>query len=96
MTGKQRAYLRKLANTIDGKYQIGKEGIESAYYTASINDALEANELIKIHVLENSELDVKTACDLLCKKTGALPIQIIGRKFVIYRMSEKKPKIFLP
>ena len=28
MTSKQRAYLRGLANTIDAKYQIGKNGVE--------------------------------------------------------------------
>ena len=28
MTGKQRAYLRGLANSIDAKYQIGKGGID--------------------------------------------------------------------
>ena len=29
MTGKQRAYLRKLANGIDAKYQIGKGNIDN-------------------------------------------------------------------
>jgi RNA-binding protein len=96
MTGKQKAYLRKLANHIDVKYQIGKDGIENDNYITLINAALNANELIKIHVLENSEYTAKKACDLLCKLTDAFPVQVIGRKFVIYKCSEKKPKIELP
>lgn len=96
MTGKQRAYLRKLAQHIDAKYQIGKDGLEKDSFIAQINDALEANELIKIHVLENSELTAAEACDTLCGKTGADPVQVIGRKFVIFRSSEKKPVIQLP
>ncbi|MBQ7036606.1 MAG: YhbY family RNA-binding protein [Clostridia bacterium] len=30
MTGKQRAYLRGLANSIDAKFQIGKGGVDFA------------------------------------------------------------------
>lgn len=96
MTGKQRAFLRKLANTTDTDYQIGKGGVVSENFIALINDALEANELIKIHVLENSGYTAKSAIDLLCEYTGAEPIQVIGRRIVIYRKSSKKPKIELP
>ncbi len=96
MTGKQRAFLRKLANGIDVRYQTGKEGIDSENYTALIDSALEANELIKIHVLENSVLPAKEICEMLCQKTGADPVQVIGRKIVLYRKSQKKQKIFLP
>ena len=31
ITGKQRAYLRGLANTMDPIFQIGKNGIEEAF-----------------------------------------------------------------
>ena len=53
MTGKQRAYLRSLANTIDAKYQIGKSGVDEQTIKM-IDLALEARELIKVKVLENS------------------------------------------
>ena len=52
MTGKQRAYLRGLANSIDAKYQIGKGGVDENTIKM-VDEALEANELIKIKVLEN-------------------------------------------
>ncbi|MBE6912875.1 MAG: ribosome assembly RNA-binding protein YhbY [Ruminococcaceae bacterium] len=95
MTGKQRAYLRGLANGLDAKYQIGKDGIDEQ--TIKMVDlALEANELIKIKVLENALLDVRFCCEELCEATGAEPVQCIGNKFVLYRESEKNKMIRLP
>ncbi|MBQ8004495.1 MAG: ribosome assembly RNA-binding protein YhbY [Oscillospiraceae bacterium] len=95
MTGKQRAYLRGLANGIDAKYQIGKDGIDDE--TIKMVDlALEANELIKIKILENALLDTRSVSDVLCEATGANPVQCIGNKVVLYRESEKNKTIILP
>ena len=92
MTGKQRAYLRALANGIDAKYQIGKDGIDDE--TIKMVDlALEANELIKIKILENSLLDTRSVSDMLCEQTGAYPVQCIGNKVVLYRESRKKKRL---
>ncbi len=95
MTGKQRAYLRGLANSIDAKYQIGKNGIDYNFLT-QIRQALEANELIKIHVLENSLSDIREVCGQLCERVDAQPVQVIGNRFVIYKKSQNNPKIELP
>lgn len=95
MTGKQRAYLRGLANGIDAKYQIGKGGVDNNTI-AMVEEALEANELIKIKVLENSMLEVREACEEICQKTGAFPVQCIGNKFVIYRESVNNKTIEIP
>ncbi len=95
MTGKQRAYLRGLANSIDAKYQIGKGGVDEQ--TIRMLDlALEANELIKVKVLENSFLDVRTTCGEICERIGAEPVQCIGSKFVIYRESKENKTIVIP
>lgn len=95
MTGKQRAYLRSLANTIDAKYQIGKDGIDEQ--TIRMLDlALEARELIKIKVLENSFLEVRDCCGEVCEALSAEPVQCIGRKFVIYRESKNNKTIVVP
>ena len=95
MTGKQRAYLRKLANGVEAKYQIGKDGIDEE--TIKMVDlALEANELIKIKVLENALLDVRSCCEEICDETGAYPVQCIGNKFVLYRESQKNKTINIP
>ena len=95
MTSKQRAYLRGLANSLDAKYQIGKNGIDYNFLT-QIRQGLEANELIKVHVLENSLLDTRTVCHELCERVDAQPVQVIGSKFIIYKRSEKNPQIELP
>ena len=55
LTGKQRSYLRKLANSESSLFQIGKGGI-SASVVKQIEEALEAKELIKVHLLDNSDL----------------------------------------
>ncbi len=95
MTGKQRAYLRGLANGIDAKYQIGKNGIDEET-VVMVDLALEANELIKIKILENALLDTRTVSDELCEQTGAFPVQCIGNKVVLYRESKKNKTIKIP
>ena len=47
---KNRAYLRSLSNTLEALYQIGKGGVTPAV-AQTLDDALEARELIKISLL---------------------------------------------
>ena len=97
LTSKQRAQLRGLANGIDTILHIGKDGIGDNLI-AQANDALEARELIKGKVLENSLLSTREAAEALAKATRAEVVQVIGTKFVLYRPShnkEKKDKIVL-
>ena len=94
MTGKQRAGLRKMANTLETIIYIGKEGVTDRV-VKEVYDALEARELIKGCVQQGAPLDAKEALTLLCEKTGAEPIQFIGRRFVMYRPSREKPRIVI-
>ena len=55
MTGKQRAGLRKMANTLDTIIYIGKEGITDGT-VKEVYDALEARELIKGCVQQGAPL----------------------------------------
>ena len=91
ITSKQRAYLRSLANGVPCIFQIGKDGI-SENLINQLSDALDARELIKIHVLENCELSAKKACDEVSKILHAEPVQVIGSKFIIYRQSKNEKK----
>ena len=95
LTGKQRAYLRSLAHNIDPIFQIGKNGIEENFLI-QVSQALEARELIKIKVLENSGLETREASDIICAKLKCEGIQAIGNKMVIYKKSKNKPKIEIP
>lgn len=95
LTGKQRAYLRKLGHKLDPIFQVGKNGIEESFFS-QVDGALEKRELIKIKVLENSGMDTREASDLICKTVKAEGIQCIGSKMVIYRESKKNPVIEVP
>jgi RNA-binding protein len=95
ITSKQRAYLRSLANPIPTIMQIGKGGL-TENLLKTVSDALEARELIKLHVLENSGEDAYDLLQDLAAQLGAEPVAVVGRKIVLYRASEKKPVIVLP
>lgn len=92
LTSKQRAQLRGLAALEDTIIQVGKGGI-TENLVASVEQALQARELIKGRVLENSMLSPREACDALAEACRAEPVQVIGTKFVLYRRNEKEPKI---
>lgn len=96
LNSKQRAYLRSKAAGIDTIMQIGKGGI-TGNILATISDALEARELIKIRVLENSEYTPREAADIISEEIAADVVQVIGTKFVLFRVSSnaKKRKIDL-
>ena len=96
MTGKQRAYLRSLANTVPAKYQIGKNGFSDPNFLQQLEEGLEKNELVKITVLENAGLTAREASDAICEKIGAVGVQAIGRKIVLYKESKENRKIILP
>ncbi len=91
LTSKQRAQLRGMANTIDTILQVGKEGVTDSLIHQA-DEALEARELIKGRVLENSMLTAREVCDQLTKPTRSEPVQVIGSKFVLYRETHSKPK----
>lgn len=92
MTGKQRAKLRAMANTIETILYIGKEGITDNT-VKECYDALEARELIKGCVQQGAPISAREALTELCEKTGAEPIQQIGRRFVMFRQSRDNPRI---
>ena len=94
MTGKDRAKLRSMANTIQPIFQVGKGGITETMIE-QLSMALDARELIKITVLETAEVDAREASDQLCKALRAEPVQCIGRKVSLYRRNNKEPKIEL-
>ena len=94
MTGKQRAKLRKMANTIPALYQMGKDGM-TENMVRQFEDALEAKELSKVHVLDSALLDTREAAEMAAKASGAETIQIIGNKFVLYKPSKENPRITL-
>ena len=96
LTGKQRAYLRALSNSLTAKYQVGKAGFEDDAFLTQIREGLEKNELIKVHVLEAADLVPREVSDGICRIIGCDGVQTIGNKFVLYKKSKNNPKIKLP
>lgn len=97
MTSKQRAYLKGLAMTMDPILQIGKSSL-TPELTQSVSEALEARELIKIHVLKNCADDGKELAAILSERTHSQVVQVIGKMIVLYKPAkeEKDRKIVLP
>jgi RNA-binding protein len=95
LTGKQKRFLRSMGNEMDPILQVGKGGVTEAVITQT-DETLEARELIKGRVLPNSIEDIKGAAQELADRTQAELVQVIGRNFLLYRVSKKKPLIILP
>lgn len=92
LTSKDRAALRKIANSLDTILQVGKGGIGEQVIKQA-NDALEAREIIKGKVLENAPAFAKEVAEELAAATNSDVVQVIGTKFVLYRKNKKNPKI---
>lgn len=91
LTSKQRAQLRALASQQDTILHVGKEGIGDNLIKQA-DDALEARELMKGRVLDNSMLTAREAAEILSRVTRSEVVQVIGSKFVLYRYQHKKDK----
>ena len=87
--------MRSLANDLPAIMQIGKGGLTDNMLK-TFSDALEAKELIKLHVLENCGAAPKDVLAALAEALDAEPVAVTGKKIVLYRASEKKPMIELP
>ena len=95
MTGKQRAYLRKLSHDLEPIFQVGKGGV-TPELTKAVGEALEKRELIKLTILKNCFEDVRDVANVIAERNHAEVIQVIGRRFVLYRESSEDPQIIIP
>ncbi|MDR1687920.1 MAG: YhbY family RNA-binding protein [Clostridiales bacterium] len=95
MTTKQRAQLRARANALDATVRIGK-GSVTPEIIKSADEALEANELIKLAVLNNCEIDIKEAAQTVAERTRSDVVQVVGRKFVLYRKAKEAQHVLKP
>ena len=94
LTSKERAYLRAMSQSLDTIFQIGKGGITEEICT-QIYNALEARELIKARVLDNSGYTAKEAAAEIAEAIGCDVVSCVGTKFVLYKESTKKKRIEL-
>ena len=78
LTSKQRAALRGMANTMEPVFQIGKGEIDETLIKG-VDDCIKAREY-----------DAREAADILCEAIHAECVQVIGRKFVLFRKNPKE------
>ena len=95
LSSKQRSYLRSLSAKLDTIFQIGKGGITEEICN-QISNALEARELIKARVLENSGYTSREASEEISRAISCDVVSCVGGTFVLYRESTKKKRIELP
>lgn len=95
LNSKQRAFLRSLAADIDTIIMVGKGGLADNIIKQT-EDALTARELVKGKVLETAPIDVRECAEQLADETNSDVVQVIGRKFVLFRVNKEKPVIELP
>ena len=95
LKGKQRAYLRSIANTLKPITQIGKEGVTESFLD-QLDDMLNSREIAKVTILETAGLDAKETANAICNALRAEFVQALGFKFTIYRRNNEDPKILFP
>ena len=81
-----------MAQQLDTIFQIGL----TDEICHQISNALEARELIKVRVLDNSGYSAKDAANEIADVIGCDVVSCVGTRFVLYRESENKKRIELP
>ena len=91
LTGKQRGYLKKLAQTVQPAVIVGRAGVTDAVMQ-TIDEYLTANELLKVAIQEGAELEAKETANQVADELKADFVQAIGRRFVLYRRAKDPAK----
>lgn len=87
LTGKQKSYLRSLAQTIKPMFQIGKEGVTPEVMTA-IQNYITKNEIGKVAILDTCP----ESKEEISEKIASLNIQVvqvIGNNLVLFKRNHK-------
>ena len=68
--------------------QVGKDGI-SYNLVQTLNDSLEAHELVKCNLLKTCPIETREAAIELASNTNSEIVHIVGHTFVLYRKSKE-------
>ncbi len=94
ITSKQRSKLKSIAATLSPIAQIGKGGITDNLLK-TLSDALDAREIIKVHILDNADDDPRNLAENVAELLEAVPVAVIGRKAIFYRYSRRDKFVHL-
>lgn len=95
LNSRQIRYLKGLANSLESKYQIGKNEVGDST-TALLDKALTKHELIKVSVNPSVADDKKAIAEALIEPLHCELIQIVGNVITLFRKNLKDGKIHLP
>ena len=87
LAGRQIRQLRSLAHNLDPVVIVGKSNVTES---EQASEYLEKHELIKCSVLDTSVLSAREAAEELAEHLGAEVVQVIGRKFTLYRETSRE------
>lgn len=88
LTGKERAMLKSESHDYKPVVNIGKFSLTDEVIK-SIEEALDARELIKIKILNNNLDNPDDILQTILEKTGAEFVNHLGNIFTIYRKSKE-------
>jgi RNA-binding protein len=86
MTGKQKAHLRSLGQTLEPAVRVGKEGVTHEVERA-LARALGSSELVKVKFQESREA-MDAQAEQLATRTSATIVGEVGRTALFYRQAE--------
>ncbi len=82
----RRRELKARAHALDPVVLIGTAGLSPAVL-AEIDRGLKSHELIKVRVNGSDRSGRETILGEICRRSGALPVQHIGKILVIFRQN---------
>ena len=86
----ERSLLKARAHLLRPVVMLGSEGL-SAAVLKEIDTSLKAHELIKIRAADDDREARVALLGQICSRSGASPVQHIGKILVVYRENPERP-----
>lgn len=91
LTPRQRKYLKAQAHHLKPVLQVGKAGVTDAML-AELDLVLEAQELVKIKLNQNTFEDETSVVDVLTRRVeGLIHVWTIGHTLLVFRPARNRP-----
>ncbi|MFO8156013.1 MAG: ribosome assembly RNA-binding protein YhbY [Pseudomonadota bacterium] len=90
LNNKQRSHLKQQAHALKPVVMLGQHGLTDAVVNET-EQALEAHELIKVRINAGDRDTRAGFIEELTRRTGAEPVQTIGRVAILYRPPRERP-----
>jgi len=90
LKGKQKAYLKSIGQRLEVIVRVGDKGVTDNVI-ASLNEALDARELVKISIQHPDRNYRKECITELAEATEAQIVNRIGKTALLFRINPDKP-----